>query len=860
MRRTIIRIIPLLFLLISHHLPAFSQLESGKGSRQQLFKWEQLPSIPDSVGLAGPYGGVSGGALVLAGGANFPAGMPWDGGIKTWHDAVYVLPSPDQEWQRAGTLSRSLAYGVSVSTNRGLLCIGGGDAESHYRDVFLLKWENGSLKTEEMPSLPRPMAYGSGVQIGTKVYVAGGLESPDAAEPLKTFWVLDLGAPAEQMAWRELPAWPGAPRMLSVAGTQEDDFFLISGANLVPDENGRPQREFLTDAYRFDPEGETWTTLAELPHAVVAAPSPAVNSGQAHLLVFGGDDGSNFFRQQELKGDHPGFRRDILAYHTVTDTWVVMDKMEGGDAAVTTVTARWNGRLIIPSGEIRPGVRTANVLSATPLEKKAGFAVVDIAILVVYFLVLIGIGVYYARRERSTNDYFLGGNRIPWWAAGLSIFGTQLSAITFLSIPAKTYQSNWVFFLVNMTIVAVAPIIIYRYLPFFRKLNITSAYEYLEKRFSLTVRLLGGLAFLLFQFGRMGIVIFLPSLALNAVLDINIFLCIVLIGGLSMTYTFMGGIEADIWNDVFQVVLLLGGALLSLILIANQVDGGLGTIVSTGMEAGKFKLANLTWDITTDALWVVVIGSFFGNLVSYTSDQAVVQRYLTTETTRKARKSIWTNAILTVPATLIFFSVGTALWVFYKTRPELLDPMSQSDDIFPWFIAQQLPPGVSGLVIAGVFAAAMSTLDSSMNSMSAVITTDFYKRLKPDATDKQHLKVARYTTLVLGLIGISTAVYMAMLENASMWDQYLKVVGLFGGGLAGMFLAGVFTRRIHAAAIIVGFFTSGVVLFVIQTYTQVHFFLYAATGMLTCFAVGWLVSLVIPGKTADDEFTYRRLK
>src|SRR5690606_10274895 len=441
------------------------------------------------------------------------------------------------------------------------------------------------------------------------------------------------------------------------------------------------------------------------------------------------------------------------------------------------------------------------------------------------------IGVYYARRERSTNDYFLGGNRIPWWAAGLSIFGTQLSAITFLSIPAKTYQSNWVFFLVNMTIVAVAPIIIYRYLPFFRKLNITSAYEYLEKRFSLTVRLLGGLAFLLFQFGRMGIVIFLPSLALNAVLDINIFLCIVLIGGLSMTYTFMGGIEADIWNDVFQVVLLLGGALLSLILIANQVDGGLGTIVSTGMEAGKFKLANLTWDITTDALWVVVIGSFFGNLVSYTSDQAVVQRYLTTETTRKARKSIRTNAILTVPATLIFFSLGTALWVFYKTRPELLDPMSQSDDIFPWFIAQQLPPGVSGLVIAGVFAAAMSTLDSSMNSMSAVITTDFYKRLKPDATDKQHLKVARYTTLVLGLIGISTAVYMAMLEKAAMWDQYLKVVGLFGGGLAGMFLAGVFTRRIHAAAIIVGFFTSGVVLFVIQTYKQVHFFLYAATGM-----------------------------
>ncbi|HYH56193.1 MAG TPA: hypothetical protein VD772_06240, partial [Anseongella sp.] len=415
--------------------------------------------------------------------------------------------------------------------------------------------------------------------------------------------------------------------------------------------------------YRYDPLAAAWTRIADLPRPAVAAPNPAVHLGQAHLLVFGGDDGSLFFRQQELKESHPGFSRDILAYHTVTDTWVAMgqvgmDKAAGEvqgpsgnqaqavHAPVTTVTARWNGRIVIPSGEIRPGTRTAAVLAATPLEKKAGFAVLDIAILVVYFIILIGIGIYYASRERSTNDYFLGGNRIPWWAAGLSIFGTQLSAITFLSIPAKTYESNWVFFLVNMTIVAVAPIIIYRYLPFFHRLKITSAYEYLERRFNLPVRLIGGLSFLLFQFGRMGIVIFLPSLALNAVLDINIFFCIVLIGGLSMTYTFLGGIEADIWNDVFQVVLLLGGALLSLGLIATQVDGGIGTIVSTGMEAGKFKMANLNWDITTDALWVVVIGSFFSTMVSYTSDQAVVQRYLTTESQKQAAKSIWTNAIL----------------------------------------------------------------------------------------------------------------------------------------------------------------------------------------------------------------------
>ncbi|QEC52402.1 SSS family transporter [Anseongella ginsenosidimutans] len=859
MQRFTNRTIPFLFMLMTFLFPAKSLL-AGDGKPQQLFSWDQLPSIPDSVGLAGPFGGIANGALLIAGGANFPAGMPWDGGVKAWHDAVYVLESPTSEWELAGRLPHPLAYGVSVSTSRGLLCIGGGDSARHYSDVFLLKWENGNLETVEMPALPEPMAFGSGVQIGSKVYVAGGLSAPGAPEPMKTFWVLDMAASAGNMEWKQLESWPGTARMLSVAGTQEDDFFLISGANLVPDASGGPVREFLKDAYRYDTETGTWTRIADLPRAAVAAANPAVNLGQAHLLVFGGDDGSLFFRQQELKDDHPGFSSDILAYHTVTDTWVAMGEIEAGIPPVTTVTARWNGQIIIPSGEIRPGVRSPSVLAATPLEKRAGFALLDISILVVYFIILIGIGIYYASRERSTNDYFLGGNRIPWWAAGLSIFGTQLSAITFLSIPAKTYESDWVFFFVNMTIVAVAPIIIYRYLPFFHKLKITSAYEYLEKRFSLPVRLIGGLSFLLFQFGRMGIVIFLPSLALNAVMDINIFLCIVLIGGLSMIYTFLGGIEADIWNDVFQVVLLLGGALLSLVLIATQVDGGISTIVSTGMEAGKFKMANFSWDITTDALWVVIIGSFFGNMVSYTSDQAVVQRYLTTETPEKAAKSIWTNAILTIPATVIFFSVGTALWVFYKTKPELLDPMSQSDDIFPWFIAQQLPPGVSGLVIAGVFAAAMSTLDSSMNSMSAVITTDFYKRLKPGATDKQHLKVARYVTLALGLVGITAAIYMAMLDSASMWDQYLKVVGLFGGGLAGMFLAGVFTRRIHAAGILTGFFTSAIVLLLVQTYTDIHFFLYAAIGMLTCFAVGWLVSMIVPGKIADEQYTYRSLK
>ena len=650
--------------------------------------------------------------------------------------------------------------------------------------------------------------------------------------------------------------------MLAVAGSMEGAFYLISGAGLVPDSLGKPTREFLKDAYRYH-ENDGWRRISDLPHAVAAAPSPAMASGQNHLLVFGGDDGRNFFRQGELRERHPGFSKDVLGYHAITDTWASLGELpaalDGRDVlpSVTTPLVYWRGKTIIPTGEIKPGTRSPQVLSMSTTQQKSGFAIIDIVILVTYFILVIGIGIYYSNSEKTQRDYFLGGSRIPWWAAGISIFATQLSAITFMAIPAKAFASNWVYLTANMTIMAVAPIVIAIYLPFFRRLNIITAYEYLEKRFNLAARWIAGIAFILFQLGRMGIVIFLPSLALNAVLDVNIYLCIVLIGGLSTTYTFLGGIEADIWNDLFQAFLLIGGAIVSLVLIISSMDGGIGQIVSMGMEAGKFEVANLTWDMTTDALWVVIVGSFFANMVSYTSDQAVIQRYLTTKDEKKSAKSIWTNALLAIPATLLFFSVGTALWAFYKTNPELLNPASKSDDIFPWFIAQQLPPGVSGLVITAIFAAAMSTVDSSVNSMSAVITNDFYKRLKPNATDRQCMKLAHKATLILGLVGIGTASYIAMLNSASMWDQYIKIVGLFGGALAGMFMVGIFVERVHAKAVLIGFFFSVGVLFFVQNYTSIHLLLYAAIGIITCFSVSVLASYVVPGPKGDRNLVYR---
>ena len=486
---------------------------------------------------------------------------------------------------------------------------------------------------------------------------------------------------------------------------------------------------------------------------------------------------------------------------------------------------------------------------------KARFKALDYSVLILYLLVLVGMGFYFSKREKGTEDFFLAGHRIPWWAAGISIFGTQLSAITFMSVPAKTYATDWTYFIMSLGIAAVAPLIVWVFLPFYRRLNVTSAYEYLEKRFNVSVRMLGSVAFILYQLGRMGVVLFLPAIALSTVTGMNVFLCIALMGLLSTFYTVLGGIEAVIWTDVLQVIVLVGGALLSILLITLNVDGGFSGIIRIGLAHGKFKLADWTFNFTSATFWVMVI-SWLGQLVPYASDQTVIQRYLTTKDEKQAAQGIWTNAILSIPSTILFFGVGTALFVFFKGRPDLLNPGLSTDAVFPWFIALKLPTGVAGIVIAGIFAATMSSLDSSLNSVSTAIVTDFYQRFHSDVADSASLKIARWLTVLLGIIATGTALLMATLNISSLWDVFLKIMGLFGGGLAGLFLLGVMTQRSHGTGALIGFLTSAIVQYFIQEATDIHFLLYSATGIVSCFLVGYMVSLIIPPKKdIENELT-----
>ncbi len=316
-------------------------------------KWSQLPKIPDAEGFAGPFAGVSGGALIVAGGANI-AGDKWkDPLTKKWSDSVFVLTKPGGRWQRAGKLPRKIGYGVSVMVNDGVLCFGGSDATQHYSSSFRLAWKGGALKTTALPPLPQPCANACGALIGHTIYIAGGIEKPTDTTALHTFWALDLDAP--EPIWVELDPWPGPERMLAVAGVHEGSFYLFSGAKLTADADGKPVREFLRDAYRFTP-GEGWKQLADLPRAAVAAPSPAPALGSS-LAIFSGDDGLNV-TFQPVK-EHPGFPRNTLLYETKTDAWTVVDNLPFSRATVPTVS--WLGRVVVPNGEVRPRVRTPEV-------------------------------------------------------------------------------------------------------------------------------------------------------------------------------------------------------------------------------------------------------------------------------------------------------------------------------------------------------------------------------------------------------------------------------------------------------------------------------------------------------------------
>lgn len=340
-------------------------------------RFQELPEIPGTLGLGGPFVGVVNDHLIVAGGTNFPAGPLWEGGKKRWYDDIYVLDSPDGSWRKAKEkLPRPLAYGVTISDGRGMVCIGGSDAKQHYADVFAIGLPDGRISFHTHPSLPRPCAMMCGAVLNGSIYVAGGIESPDATRAMHTFWcwrsIRGKRAPWTKH-WEELDAWPGRERHLAVAGVVDNAFYITGGIRLKEGDDAKPAQvvPYLSDTYRYEehpgpktvedvrtygPVGK-WTKVADLPRATAAAASPAMTLGH-ELLIFSGIDHTNLGRDPKT---YPPFPRTVFSYDARANRWSSYAPMPEGTSRVTAGATSWQGGYVIACGEIGPCRRSPKV-------------------------------------------------------------------------------------------------------------------------------------------------------------------------------------------------------------------------------------------------------------------------------------------------------------------------------------------------------------------------------------------------------------------------------------------------------------------------------------------------------------------
>lgn len=852
----------MLWALIMCSLSVFSSSIKGNDNRFNKVSFQSLPSleISPNQGVSGAFSGNIDGQAIVAGGCNFPNTPADEGGAKVFYNTVYALRG--QQWRKIGELPQALAYGVSVTTKEGIICMGGNDGKQSTKNVFLLKTKSKSLLgviTTPLPSLPLPLDnFAGAVASDGTIYIAGGQSNGVASQQA---FSLKPGA----KHWKELPLMPDATRIQATAVVQNGangPLFIVLGGY------SNTTNQVANEGVVYDIKAGNWRKTSPIVadgKSIALVGAASVSSGSMFVVCFGGVNKERFeaaiqgkYGDDYLKHDAEWykFRSSLLIYNTITNTWVTETSSPLLARAGMSVIPMGNQWMIV-NGESKPGVRAKEV-TMVKMDTHTNFGWLNWAVLIAYLLTMIALGYYFMKRENGAEDFFKGGGRIPWWAAGISIYATMLSAITYMAYPAKAFATNWTYYPMLVTILIVSFPVIRYYLPFFRRLNVTSAYEYLEHRFNAPLRLLASALFIIFMVARMALVLYLPSLALTAVTGIDIYICIVLMALITIIYCTMGGVEAVVWGDVVQGIILVGGAFLAIAYLIFSTEGGASGFLHIASENGKFQLFDWSLDYRSATFWVVIIGGMANNLISYTSDQTVIQRYLTTKDEKAAKNSILLNGLMSIFVSVAFFAIGAGLYTFFKTHPAEMDyTMAKNDIIFPFFIMSQLPAGVAGLLIAAIFAATMSTISSNINSVATAFTVDFYQRFKKNATDRNILLTARYSSLISGVFGMLIALLMATWNILSLLDFFQEILGLLSSGLGGLFLMGIFFPRIGAKAATIGFVAGIVSVFLTKNLTDTSFLLYGAIGMMVSVLVSWLVSFILGEKKSDERLTWQ---
>jgi len=446
---------------------------------------------------------------------------------------------------------------------------------------------------------------------------------------------------------------------------------------------------------------------------------------------------------------------------------------------------------------------------------------VDWIIVVVYLLFIAGLGISFTKRQKSTDRYFAGGRSVPTWAVGLSILATLISSITFLAYPGEGYKTNWIRLVQGLMVPIVLLFLVWFIVPMYRKIIGLSTYEYFEKRFGLIARLYTSLAFTLMHFSKMGTVFFLLSLAIATMLGLGgpqTYYVIVILGTLVVIYTLLGGIEAVIWCDVVQGLLLMVGGLVCVgILLFGPEGGGPVEMLSRAWhstthvgpyEVGKISLGPFKWDFVNLTFWVMAINGIFYAIQKYGTDQTIVQRYLTAQSDKKAIKAALVGVLLCVPVWTLFIFIGSLLWSYYQANPMPEDIKAwaalKPERAFIYFITNHLPMGLSGLILAALCAAALSSLDSDLNCLSAVLVEDYYRRIFPRSTDRQRLWFGRLMVALCGLAAIGVACLYVRTQGKSVLSIVFALYAIFSSGIVGIFVLGFLTRRANRQGLYFG--------------------------------------------------------
>lgn len=476
-----------------------------------------------------------------------------------------------------------------------------------------------------------------------------------------------------------------------------------------------------------------------------------------------------------------------------------------------------------------------------------GFTMIDLAIVIIYLAAVLFAGMYFSKKSMTGKEYFKGDGTIPWWVTSVSIFATLLSPISFLSIAGNSYNGTWVLWFAQLGIFIAVPLTIRLFLPVYSKLKIDTAYHYLELRYkSKGLRVLGALLFIIYQIGRMSIIMYLPSVVLAPLVGININILIIIMGIIAIVYSYGGGLKSVLWTDFIQGLVLIAGVVFTLIYLVFSIDGGIGTIFTT-LQNGKFLAPNeVIFDpnILKSSVFIILVGAGINTFSSYISSQDVVQRFTTTTDIKELRKMTFGNGFLSIGTTTVIYLIGTALFVFYHQNPHLLQTVHQ-DQIFASFIVYQLPIGISGILIAAIYAASQSTLSTGLNSVATSWVLDIQDSFNREISEEKQTRIAKLVSLGVGIIAIIVSMILANGEIKSAYEWFNSFMGLVLGVLAGIFVLGVITKKATSIGAYAGFFTSAIIVINLKyNHPEVTSWSYAIISIGISCIIGYIISLI----------------